>query len=470
MDRAGQVKTVSNALRNRWPVLVAVLLACLLAGVAAITLVPRTYQAESLLLVDARTEGGSDPASALSASDTLARLYIVEATSGPLLQQVAAQHNFGVSAARLAKQVTASTVHGTTLVAITATGRSADQAAQIANAVANALVDRNSSDVISHFASSRTYLEGELARLDASIKAVQNEKPANTPTAIGDHAARLSLLQGQYSGIYTQLQSLALAQSHGISTLSVNALAASPTAPISPDPLRYLLAALVGGLCLSVLAALLVERFDDRVYTAEGLADATGVPLIVSAPSSAELNGRASPVARNAYGLALASVMARNPGSKMLMVVPAAALDRAGGIATGIGKAAVHGGQKVMIVRADADAAGIPQMTTSNGSGLTIVPLPSIPDARQAVGSLANGAGPYDFTVFSMRSPQVDPSAIALASTAKLAILVATAKKTRYGEARATADALRQAGLVVAACVLVARRDSGTHEGSTGQS
>ena len=72
--------------------------------------------------------------------------------SGPLLQQVAAQHNFGVSAARLAKQVTASTVHGTTLVAITATGRSADQAAQIANAVANALVDRNSSDVISHFA------------------------------------------------------------------------------------------------------------------------------------------------------------------------------------------------------------------------------------------------------------------------------------------------------------------------------
>jgi hypothetical protein len=56
---------------------------------------------------------------------------------------------------------------------------------------------------------------------------------------------------------------------------------------------------------------------------------------------------------------------------------------------------------------------------------------------------------------------------MSLAGTARLALLVATAKRTRFGEARDAAEALRQAGFAVAGSVLVAREVSGSHEGST---
>ena len=469
MERGSQVKTVSGALRHRLPIVLAVVGLCLLAGVAAVILLPRTYKAESLLLVDAQWEGASDPASALSASDTLTRLYIAEATSGPLLQQVVDKAKPGVSADRLAKQISASTVHGTTLVAIDATADSPDQAAWIANAVAQTLSERNRTDVLARFDPRRTYLESELARLDTAIKTVQAEKPGTNAAAISDHAARLSLLQGQYSGVYTQLQNILLAQSHGISTLTINALAGPPTRPISPDPVRYLLAALAIGVVLGVLAALLAERFDDRLYSAESLAEATGSPLVLAGSRGVATNGTATASSRNAYALALASVRAKYPGAKMLMVVAAAPRDRADGVATGIGKAAAYAGERVVLVRAD-PVYGIPNAVSPNGSGLTIVPLPSTHDPRLALSSLTDGNGPYDFTVLSVPSPRSDPVAMSLAGTARLAIVVATAKQTRFGEARDAAEALRQAGFAVAGSVLVARGVSESHEGSTATS
>ena len=40
----------------------------------------------------------------------------------------------------------------------------------------------------------------------------------------------------------------------------------------SPNPLLYVSAALVAGLCLGVFLALLIERFDDRIFSPEALA------------------------------------------------------------------------------------------------------------------------------------------------------------------------------------------------------
>lgn len=464
MEPAGQVKTVYGALRHRWPVALAVFLVCLLAGLAASIFVPKSYQAEALLLVDTRWEGSSDPASALSASDTLTRLYIAEATGGPILQQVATHGDLNTTADRLAKQVSATTVHGTTLLAIDARASSASQAAGIANAVAQALVDRNSSDVTARFDSSRSYLEGELARLDAAIKAVQDEKVPNTAAAANDHVARLTFLQGQYNGVYTQLQNLRLAQSHGIATLSIDALAGLPSRPVSPDPIRYMLAALAAGLVLGLLAALLLERLDDRVYSAEELADAANAPVVIATPRSAGLNGTHSAGAPNPYALALASVQARYPAATSLMVVAAAPRDHADKVATGIGKAAAYSGRRVVLVRADTDSSGLPHPSSANGSGLTIVPLPSDGDPRAALGALANGGSPFDYTVLSVASPHTDTMALALASTAKVAVLVATARQTRFQQVRDTAESLRGAGVEVAASFLVNRHD-GVREG-----
>lgn len=450
-EPSSRVQTVSGALRHRAPVLLGVLLVCLLVGLGIVAFLPRTYQAEAILLVDARWAGAQDPNSALLASDTLTRLYIAEAMSRPLFQQVISQNHLPETPDSLSKAVTASTVRGTTLLAIDAKSGSPSEATTIANDVAQAVVDRNRNEVTARFESTKAYLQSELSRLDTAIKAVESEKPTSNAATTADHAARLTLLQNQYAGVYTQLRDTSLAEQRGISTLSVSALAAPPTRPISPDPLRYMVAALAIGVILGILAALLAERLDDRIYTPESMAAAAGTPVAVVVPPGFSEDGNAG--AMTAYSLALASLRARHPGVRAVMVAAASAGDRADLPATGIGKAAAHDGQRVIIVRADSDRTGVPFAPSSNG--VTIVPLPRSADPRLALGALTEGSGPYDFTVLSVPSPSSSPAAISFSGTAKLAILVATAKRTHHAEVRVAAEALRLAGVDVAASMLI---------------
>lgn len=456
------VRSVGNALRHRLWVLLAVLAICLLAGLVYVRLTKPTYQAQANLLVDARWEGASDPDAALRASDTLTQLYIAEATSQGVLQQVINSNGSSMSVSALAKRISVGSVHGTTLIGIKATATDPDQAAAIANAVAQALVDRNTREVRARFEATIASLDAELSRLNTLIAAVQSEKvpPANAAAA-GDHAARLQLLQNQYATVYGQRQDASLSQARGIATLSIADRATAPLAPVGPDPLRDFLAALVVGLVLGGLAILIVERFDDRLLTAESLAEATGSPLVVNVPSS-------SRAARtNAYDLVHAAVRNRHPESHLVMLAAASANDHADGVASELGTAAAHAGARVLVVRSEADRTGIPYSSGngSNGTSVTTIPLPSTAGALTGLKTLANGDGQFDFAVVSVPSPENSAAALSIAGLANVVLLVATARKTRFSEARRTAELLRQSGIELAGSIFENQQHAQRSEG-----
>jgi capsular polysaccharide biosynthesis protein len=456
------IRTVGNALRHRLWLLLAVLAICLVAGLGYVRLTKPTYLAQANLLVDARWEGAPDPDAALRASDTLTQLYIAEATSQGVLQQVIDSNRSPLSVSALAKRLSVGTVHGTTLIGIKATSSNPADAATIANAVAQALVDRNTRDVRSRFEATIASLDSELARLSTQIAAIEAEKvPAGNAAAANDHAARLQLVQNQYATVYSQRQDAVLGQARGIATLSIADRASAATVPTSPDPLRDMLAALVVGLVLGGFAVLLAERFDDRLLTAESLAEATGAPLVVNVPST-------SRAARsNAYDLAHAAVRTRHPESHLLMLAAASARDRADGVASELGAAAAHAGARVLVVRSDADTVGIPHPSSngSNGTSVTTIPLPSTTDALTGLAALANGGGQYDFAVVSVPSPENNAAALSIAGTAKLVMLVATARKTRYSEARRTAELLRHSGAELAGSIFESKSPAPRSEG-----
>ncbi|HET9847220.1 MAG TPA: Wzz/FepE/Etk N-terminal domain-containing protein [Candidatus Dormibacteraeota bacterium] len=431
---------MGGALRRRWWVIAAVVAACLVAGIVVVALSRPTYQAQATLLVDARWEGATDPDAALRASDTLSQVYIAEATDEGLLQDVINANGLAISPSALARRFTVGTVHGTTLLAIKATSVTPGDAAAIANAVAQALVDRNTREVKARFDSTIKYLDDELASLTSKIAAVEAEHV--TAANASDHAARLALLQNQYSTTYAQRQSAALGEDRGIATLSLSERAVPPGSPSSPEPARYLLVALAGGVILGLFAALLLERFDDRVFTPESLASATGSPMVVSIP-------RIAAERTKAYDLVRAALRTRYPDSKLVMLAAASARDHADRPAAELAAAAAHGGEKVLVVRADADQNGIPHPGTanSNGSSVTTIPLPSTLDAMTAFSGLANGSSPYDFTVLSVPSPDRSAAILSLAGSTRVAMLVATSRRTHLAEARRTAELLRQAGV-----------------------
>jgi capsular polysaccharide biosynthesis protein len=444
-------------------VLTAVLVACLLAGAAVVVLSHKTYQAQATLNVDARWEGATDPDAALRASDTLSQIFIAQATSTGLLQKVIDANGLSLTPQALAKRINAGSVHGTSLVGVKATSGSPEDAAAIANAVAQALIDQNTREVKARFDPTIAYLNSELSSLQSQITAVQAEKPGNAQAA-ADHTARLTLLQNEYAATYSELQNAQIGEQRGIATLSLAERATPPGGPSSPDPLRYMLAALVAGLALGVLAALLVERFDDRLFNAQRLAEATGSPLVVQVPAATGERTRA-------YDLIRSALRARYPDSNLVMLAAASPRDHAETPAGELGAAAAHSGERVLVVRADADRSGVPHpaangSASANGSSLTTIALPSSPDAATGLKALAGGGGQYDLAVLAVASPDRNPAFFSLAGPARVAMLVATAGQTRLQDARRTAELLRQAGVDLAGSIVLEKPGRSTSEGT----
>jgi capsular polysaccharide biosynthesis protein len=106
------------------------------AGIAlAVSLsLPKSYDSEAIVLVGARFVPEPDLILAFQAA---AKTYAGLATSEPLLADVIASVGLDVDTAQLRTQVSASAPEGLRTVVIRASGSSADEAAAIANAVAD---------------------------------------------------------------------------------------------------------------------------------------------------------------------------------------------------------------------------------------------------------------------------------------------------------------------------------------------
>jgi Mrp family chromosome partitioning ATPase len=233
---------------------------------------------------------------------------------------------------------------------------------------------------------------------------------------------------------------------------------------MSPDPLRWLLATLLAGLFAGAILALLAEHFDDRLTGADALARASGTSLVVMLPRRST-RAEQQP---NPYELAQANLAARHPNAHRIMIAPATKGDRAEALAVQYGLAAAHAGHRVVVVQADAPADALPRPLSPNGTALTTIPLAAPSDPRLVSRAFTNGEGQFDIAVLSVRSPQVSPTAVLMARTADIAILVATSGVTTATDARRAADSLRQAGVEVAASMLVAKGGAAEWNGAEG--
>lgn len=466
------IKTVTHALRHRkYLALAIVAIFTAGAGVASVVRTP-VYKGTAMLVVDERFNSSQGFDLALQAGELLSAHYIQIASSRPVLDRACSGKYFDTaesvgitcSSGNLTTRVSANTVTGTTWIAVNVTAPTARESAVLANAVARSMVDQDQADVDQLLGPTRLYLEGELKRLTAAIAAEQAaiaalQKPVSTVSAaraqqaaIATHQANLALLQTQYSATYARSQDLVVEQNRLAGSLNVAQLAIDPSRPFDPDPLRYLAVGLVAGLCIALAVSLLVDRFDDRLFESGALSEAAATPLVlaVSHRSGAQTGRGVDP-----YALARANLLAQNPELTKLLVVAASPRDRVRPVAAGLGIACVQAGLRVLVVDAEAQSYVMHQQSVRNGSKMTIISAAAAGDPRVANDALTDGEGKYDLTILSAPSPDSDPTAVSLAHAADLAIVVATARRTRYSDVRRTADTLRMAGIKVAASVLV---------------
>lgn len=441
------------------------------AGLGASALETPVYAATTQLLVDTRLSSTGDFDTNLQNTQLLSQYFIAKATSRTVTEAVAADRGIPISGLdRLSSQVSVQVLKGTDLIVVTATSTSPAEATLLANGVASHTIALNKQEVDQRLASQRTYLDGEIERLDGLIKAEQDalsrlqvgsgpNADGTLAGAISSHQARLTVLQNQYSDTYHQRQSLQARQDVLGDALSVSEPATPPIRPIRPVPPLYIGGGLLLGLLLGVMLTLLLDRIDGRIHSPDALADATGTPVAVTVDFSRP-GGQARILA--AYSAAWASVLSQNPEARTLMLVGAAESDSAAESANGVAAAAGRSNRAVVVFgggeeRADPDTVAAemdrnqPEPVQSTDGTLALPIGHPTWDPRDGD---ADGKS-YDLVVTSVPTPTSHPVAMALAARTDAAIVVATAGSTRLEDARETAELLRMSGVPLVASILI---------------
>src|SRR6266705_3592572 len=280
--------TLGDTLLQRWLLALAVVAIFVLGG-AMLSMQAPVYAASAMIYLDvSRTAPGFDEGAA--AGELLQHDLIVLSFSRAVLQaacaapDVACTDDERAAPETLASRIKVSADRGTSTLRVTAEAPTAIRAAALANAVAKAMIEQDRSEVVRLFKPARDDLESQLASLgaamDKELKQLRSSLPGSSAAAA--HQAQLSTLQLQYSALFGRLLDLAEQQDRLTSMATISQSALPPTSPESPNRLRYLLAALVAGAVVGVLAALLTQRFDDRIHNGEALARATNTPLTLT--------------------------------------------------------------------------------------------------------------------------------------------------------------------------------------------
>jgi capsular polysaccharide biosynthesis protein len=440
-----------------------------------LSLRPKVYEASAEIYLDA-SRGATSFDAGMATGELLSHDFIVMGTSRPVLAQACATPGVNCSPAELAspdgvlaRRVSVNVYRGTSMLTVAGRAAIPDDAAALANAVAQAIIDHDKSEIVRLMKPGLDDLQKQLTQLQTAMDAEQaalQHSPTGSSTAAA-HAAQLTRLQGQYSATFAREQDAIQLQDHMASVATIAQPATTPVRPASPDPLRYLAAALVAGICMAVLIVLLVERFDDRIFDGDGLARATGVPLALVADHTSR---RLPSPEHRPYALALAGVMAKAPDARSILVTAASARDRSDAVAVALGTAATQTGQRVVVVKDSGFSSNGHHGGSANGhwfprsqaEGLTTVTLGSSDGATAtaAVADLYRDEESHPFVLVAAPSPDRSPTALLLARSTRYAIVSATAGRTRFRDARRTADVLREAGIAVLAGILVSQKPS----------
>jgi capsular exopolysaccharide synthesis family protein len=314
IERQG-LRRYAETLKERLPLVLAVMLVTTAASVGYLLTADKVYEAESEVLVtpvageDLPNLGlipeSSDPTRAV---ETASRLIQNREVAGRVKESL----RLPDSPEDLLEQVTAEPVAQSNLVAITATADSPELARDLANGFGRAVVE------------DRTALLHE--QLDQLIPRL---RATTAPGVAGaSEAARADLI--------ARLETLRAGPDP---TLRVQSRATAPDSPASPKPKLSLVAGLLSGLVLGIGGAFLLHAVDPRLRREEQLRELFSLPVLARIPRDTSARtetkgkrrfrigprrrmrralapGALSPVTREAYRTLRAMLSASRPMTK----------------------------------------------------------------------------------------------------------------------------------------------------------
>jgi capsular exopolysaccharide synthesis family protein len=213
-------------------------------------------------------------------------------------------------------------------IAITARGGTAQEAARIASAFADAV--------------RLTRKRQGIRRVDAAIASLQAQLDE-----AGDAVTRVEL-----SDQLNRLRALRVAQGQNIQVIEPATPAASP---VSPKPGRNALVALIAALLIAAVLVAFLERMDRTVREPKDLEKLTGTPVLARVPASAFPGGEPDPRIPVVFETLRDSLTFFNVDDALPTVVIISPLKGEGKttVAANLGVAFAQGGERAVLVDAD---------------------------------------------------------------------------------------------------------------------
>lgn len=250
---------------------------------------PPVYQSRARYLIGPALDPNVTR-SDIQTSSQIGQTYDELSTSRPVLEAVIAKLNLGIAPEQLKDQVGATWIDTTQILSIRANASDANVAAAIANAIGDELIQRSPSNPTSQQALRRQQADAQIARLQDTIRSTDGEidnlanqvQQTTDPVAqraliiqLDQRRAQLAAAQRSYNDL------LQLLQTTDVNKITlVEAAVPVPDAPIAPDVSRTVLAAVIAGLVLGLVAMILLEYFNDVIYTPEALRKTTGLTYL----------------------------------------------------------------------------------------------------------------------------------------------------------------------------------------------
>lgn len=330
-----------QVIRERRRLIIACVLVATIAAGAYAKLAPRSWQAESQLLI---TPVNGEPSliglslitnSANPTGDVSTAASFV---TTPEVATLVAARVGDTTAKAVLGDVSATPVASSNVIAITATASSPARAQAIANGFALATVQNRTQ-----------MLHMELEKIIPTLQARVEALPPAQRTGAGSLGERLASLQTLLAG--------------SDPTISVESLAQLPTSPSSPKTKLDIAAGILVGLVIGLGAAFAREGLDPRVRREEQLRGIIRLPVLARIPHERSRfshptplrPGDLSPAAQEAYRMLRVALGVRGSSSASRSVMVTGAMHSEGKSTTALNLAVTiaAAGRRVILVEAD---------------------------------------------------------------------------------------------------------------------
>ena len=381
----------------------------------------------------------------------------------------------------------------TRVLRVTVTGDSAKQARAVTRAFLTSYRDLAYLNAVTDRNALLEVIDGELETADEDLEDI-NEEMAGAPTGSAAALGARSRRDVVTDGITSLEERRADLLSTAIPAARVLSAATEGTTTDQDLPVRDLTLVVIAGLVLGAVAAIARDRFDDRVRDTDAFEEALGAPVLATIPdagSKSKSDVTQLVVADDPSGVAADAYRQLRVGVLGMPEVPSGTILLAG-VRGGEGASAVTAnlamalaatGRSVTVVAIDPERPNVAARFDVDGPGLAEVLSGELPVAEAVrrprwlpVSVLPRGGGDAsvgdllqsdamhrlhqallsesDF-VFLAAPPVLSAAdAVALASLADAAVIVATPRRTSRRDLRAARSRLARAGFPVLGAVL----------------